>query len=252
MHQAQHVLDTLLRPMYPGVSVSAWSLPAGHLSSLTGALELDSSSYFYSGAVSIGDAAQAIDRQLFTWATVKLYYAAFYLLRSILAHRGVCLFYDGTKPYSLRCLAGQSPTKRDGPTHKVVLRLFESEVNQSVLLTQPIGAENPLNWLMARREAANYSTARFEEPAPPSHFRTIAQLGVRRALSAYVKDDSYLYTFDPDHAMFAFPVEILKQAWGHLKSHGRAGPTEDDLRYLAGLFLDRKGPLADMTALLRR
>lgn len=252
MHQAQSYVDNHIRPCVPGAKLSTIALSATQASRLRLSLNVDAVSYLYSGAVSIGDAVQAIERQLYSWATVKLYYAFFYLSRALLAAHGTALLYEGTKPFSWHCMAGITPTKRDGPTHKAVLSSFMATFPTSILLSQPIAATPALSWLMYRREEANYTSARFSEPTAPGHFNVAAREGIRKILTAYVCDSSYLYSFDPDHAMLALPVEALKLALKEFSARG--GSLQfgtDDRQYLASLFFDKSGPLSEVVALFK-
>ncbi|WP_186132867.1 hypothetical protein [Burkholderia gladioli] len=236
----------------PNGKLSTIALNAAQAVALRHALNRDATDYVYSGVVSIGDAVQAIERALFTWATVKLYYAVFYMTRALLASHGTAIFYDGTKPYSWDSVAGAMAVKKDGPTHKVVLTSFKTVLPTSPLLSQPIGAEPALDWLMKRREEVNYATPRFSEPSAPAHFDLIARTGVRKSVSAYLRDDSFLYAFDPQHAILAFPIEALKMV---LKPRPTGGVgitlTENDRKYLAGLYIDKAGPIADAVNLIR-
>ena len=86
MHRAQRYFDTIINP--------SGNSPAGVVlnPSTAGTLEIelaeDAKSYFYSAVVSVGDAIQGIQREMFSWSTVKLYYAVIYALRAIhAAHR---------------------------------------------------------------------------------------------------------------------------------------------------------------------
>ncbi|MEX5491903.1 hypothetical protein ABFV51_01750 [Pseudomonas asgharzadehiana] len=249
MHQAQKYIENTLRPLAPANKLTNVSLGAAQATSLQLALKKDAEGYLYSGVVSIGDAVQALERTMYTWATVKLYYALFYLLRNILAERGIVLFYDGTKPFSWSCKAGQMPVKRDGPTHKVVLKTFREVCPNSILISQPIGSSDALSWMMRLREEANYTNAKFTEPLPPSHFLKVSEQGIRRTISAYSKDDSFLYAFDPEHAILALPIEALKEALSFLSAKGEE-IAEDERRYLAGLYFDKAGPLSEMVSLI--
>ena len=244
-------MDGHLKPVALGGKLSTISLSATQAAALRRALNGDAADYVYSGVVSIGDAVQAIDRSLFTWATVKLYYAVFYMTRALLAARGTAIFYVGTKPYSWACIAGAMAVKREGPTHKVVLASFEAVLPNSPLLSQPIGLDGALDWLMKRREEANYSNPRFSEPGAPAHLDLIARTGVRKSVSAYLRDDKYLYAFDPQHAMLAFPIEALKMIF-RPKAIGGVGIalSGDDRKYLASLYADKSGPLAEVVSLI--
>lgn len=252
MHQAQSYVDNHIKSSVLHGKLATLALSAPQATGLKLALNKDAADYLYSGAVSIGDAAQAIDRSLYTWATVKLYYAVFYLARALLASHGTALVYDGTKPFSWDSAPGAMPTKRDGPTHKAVLSSFEAVLPRNPLLSQPIGSLGSLMWLMQRREEVNYTNARFCEPNVPKHFEMIAREGVRKSISAYAHDNSYLYTFDPQHAMLSLPIEALKQVLRQL-SAGGAGYSlnAEEYKYIASLYFDKSGPLSDVVALFR-
>lgn len=252
MHQAQSYVDGHLKTVVPSGKLSTVALNAAQAVALRQALSRDAADYAYSGMVSIGDAVQAIEKSLFTWATVKLYYAVFYMTRALLAAHGTAIFYDGTKPYSWESIAGAMAVKRDGPTHKVVLASFGAVLPTSPLLSQPIGVEGVLDWLMKRREEVNYTNPRFSEPNAPAHLDLIARTGVRKSVSAYLRDDSFLYAFDPQHAILAFPIEALKMVL-RPKATGGAGITlaGDDRKYLASLYVDKSGPLAEAVNLIR-
>lgn len=120
----------------------------------------------------------------------------------------------------------------------------------SLLLSQTIGADEPFGWLMAKREAANYKTARFSEPSPPTHFVNVERHGVRRLVGNYVADDTHLFTFDPDHAMLAFPIETMKLALDALRNAGAAGLVPSDAAFLSSQCFDRAGPIAEFRRLI--
>ena len=214
-------------------------------------LRVDATNYLYSACVSIGDAAQAIDRALFTWATVKLYYSSFYLLRSLLALAGRALLYEGIKPRTLTCRAGEVPAPISAKgTHQAVIAHFAKTFPRSPLLSQDIGTDPPFKWLMHRREEANYNIGRFVDPQCPAHFTAIVRLGVRRSTSEYVADSTYLYAFDPAHAILALPIEALKQTVAHPDLDIAANTGADTRTFFRGLFADRAGPLSGVLHLL--
>lgn len=254
MHHAQVFVDSQIASAGPTAGPLFFSSPlnSAQASALRRALGNDAADYLYNGALSIGDATRAIERSLFSWATVKLYYSTFYLARSILASNGRAVVYKGTKPYGLSCGAGDVASKRSGTTHKAVLGYFASSLPNSPLLSQDIAATDPLDWLMARREEVNYTNSRFVEPMPPRHFEVIAREGLRRSIAAYVKDETSLYAFDPDHAMLALPIQALKEA---LSQAGRAGcatfPDVDARAFAQGLFSDKAGPMPEMVQLFK-
>jgi hypothetical protein len=223
---------------------------AGHAERL---LRIDATNYLYSACVSIGDALQAVDRSLFTWATVKLYYSGFYLLRSLLALSGRVLLYDGTKPRTLTCKPGEAPVPLGNVrgTHKAVIAYFTKAFPNSPLLSQVIASEQPFDWLMLRREESNYAAGRFGDPQCPAHFSIIMRFGVRRSIAEYIADKTYLYAFDPDHAILSLPIEALKQVIDHPNLDIAANTDADTQRFFRALFADKAGPMADALALLK-
>lgn len=182
-------------------------------------LAQDSRGLYYSALISFLSAIDAAGQASFSWSIVKLYYSCFYAARSTLASNNVAIFYSGTKPYSCTALAGQSPRKEKGVTHKVVWSLFSREFSGNVLLNE-IDGDIAYAWMTRLREAANYKNARFPDPLVPKAFSSLDVVGVSVALSAYLADDSYVYTFDPDHAAVAFPLACIRQARMALERRG--------------------------------
>jgi hypothetical protein len=250
MHHAQSMVATL----GSGGGFLDRPLSANEATKADHLLLIDATNYLYSACVSIGDAVQSIDKGLFTWSTVKLYYSTFYLLRSLLALSGRALVYDVTKPRTLLCRPGETPVPVSGKargTHQTVIGYFATTFPNSPLLSQEIVNEAPFNWLMHLREEANYSTSRFHDPRCPTHFAAIERIGVRRATAEYIKDSTYLYAFDPAHAVLALPIEVLKSTLSHARFTTACFADGDTPRFFRSLFIDRAGPLTDVLSLLK-
>ena len=250
MHHAQ----SLVNSMGIGGGFLNHPLTAAEATTLEQVLRVDATNYLYSACVSIGDALQGIDRSLFTWATVKLYYSSFYLLRSLLALSGRALVYDGTKPRTLTCKPGEIPVALGGSvrgSHQAVISYFTKSFPNSLLLSQDIVSEAPFKWLMLQREEANYGAGRFGDPRCPANFSAIVRSGVRRSTAEYIADKTFLYAFDPDHAILALPVETLKQTIAHPNLDITANADADAQRLFRALFADKSGPMRDVLALLK-
>jgi hypothetical protein len=252
MHQAQSYITNNLLPGTPPIStIRSYALSQSESSSLLKNLKSDAVSYTYSATVSMGDAISGASKNLFTWTTVKLYYSTFYAFRALLALNGICIFYVGKKPYCIEVQPGRSANKRDGQTHKIILNEFRSRNIEPSLLTQQIDLEDPLEWLMAKREDANYKNAKFCEPSIPKHFRKIVDFGLRRAVREYLLDTSSLYLFDPDHAILAYPLKTLQALYKEIVSPGNFTPKKEEIVYLCQLFNDQQGPLPEINSVLR-
>ena len=151
------------------------------------------------------------------------------------------VFYKNRSPQKIKVSQGQLPINTKGTTHEVIIKLFIDTFQSNIILSQEIDNENPLRWVQARREEFNYKVAKFSEPETPECFRKIRALGIRQAFSAYVNDTQYQYCFDPDHAILALPIELIKHAKKTYNTHDFFD--QDEKEYLTGILCDRNGPL---------
>ncbi|MEQ1685287.1 MAG: hypothetical protein ABL916_16695 [Burkholderiaceae bacterium] len=251
MHQAQAVAAGVLATR-GAQAANTVALTSGEASKFANALVQDARDEIYSAAFSVCEAVQGLDRQMFTWSTVKLYYSVFYLARASLGLSRVGLIYVKQTPYTWVATPGGTPKKSSGTTHKAALAAFALHRASSPLLSQLIGVTDPFEWLVSLREAANYRLPKFSEPDAPDHFKFVARFGVRRLLSEYLADDAHHYTFDPDHAMLAFPVATLRETMAQLRTVTGAGLSQSDCSVIGGQCFDRQGPIAEMRKLLSR
>ena len=250
-HQAQAYISTLIPGTSSASAIQNHVLNLMQANCLLNYLKSDALSYIYSAIVSIGDATVSIRKDLFTWATVKLYYATFYAFRASLALDSICIFYIGKKPYALEVNPGKTPVKRDGQTHQIVLNEFRRRQPGHFLLSQQIALEDPLNWLVNKREEANYRNAKFCEPNVPKHFEKIINYGLRQSIKEYLLDSSDLYIFDPDHAILAYPLRSLQLVYEKMLTVPNFHLKDDEVNYLCQLFRDQKGPIPEMYDLLK-
>jgi hypothetical protein len=252
-HQAQTYIKSILIPGTPSVSaIQSHVLNMREANLLLRYLKSDAVSYIYSAIISIADATVSLRKGLFTWATVKLYYATFYAFRAFLALDSVCIFYIGTRPYAIEANPGEMPVKRNGQTHKVVLDEFRYRQTEPFLLSQQIALEDPLDWLVDKREEANYKIAKFWEPNVPKHFEKIMNYGLRKSIKEYLLDSSNLYVFDVDHAILAYPLRSLQLVYQKMLTMPDFHLTDDEISYLCQLFHDQNGPIPEIHDLLRR
>ncbi|WP_157755180.1 hypothetical protein [Variovorax boronicumulans] len=251
MHRAQAVADRIFGRV-PAQATTTVALNVRDAGAMTVALQQDSKDAIFSGALSIAEAVQGLDRGLYTWSTVKLYYSVFYLTRAILGLSGTALIYVRHSPYSWKSSSGHPPVKRSGTTHKAAFATFTSNHPNHVLISQTVGTDAPFDWLMSLREQANYKLPKFLEPLAPQHFKSVEKHGARQMLRAYLNDGAHLYDFDPDHAMLAFPVATLKEAVAVLCSTTGSTLPQADLTLLAQQCADRLGPVAEFGTLLRQ
>lgn len=220
---------------------------------LTKKLADDSQKLIYSSLLSIAVGLRSLEYGYTTWPTVNLYYSCFYSIRAVLALSGVCLYYEARKPRALECVTGKLPTQPSkavrGSTHKFAFEVFSRLFSNSPLLSQTIDSQPPLDWLMTRREDANYNLARFQEPSENPYFQYVKKASVRKLCLEYLQETSY--AFDPDHALLAYPLMVLT----HIRGLGVRGSSciqgsAEDREYEAYLA-DVFGPLQPLLDLKR-
>lgn len=202
----------------------------------------------YSALVSIGDAIRGIEAGFYSWATVKLYYAVFYGFRALLAFNKIAVFYANRTCFWVTISPGERPIKgRSSSSHKVVMEIFKKHLNDSMLLSQAIGYSEPTVWLQEQRERVNYTQAKFSEPEVPIIFKGIERTGsIRKSIAAYIYDD--IYTFDPDHAILAYPIAVFKEI--KRKQNIMELLTENDRTALKTILSDSLGPIVSFNLLI--
>jgi uncharacterized protein (UPF0332 family) len=211
-------------------------------------LRTDAKDYYQSALMSLIDGLRSLSSGFFSWSTVKFYYAVFYALRARLALAGECIFYDNQKPRHIGISLTSSATKLTGTTHKCVLDRFATAFPYDFFLSQDIGNQPPLQWLMGKREDVNYKRARFSEPNAPTHMTYAATTGLRQMLNAYLADDVYIH--DEDHAIVAFPFRLITDLRSRLLASGVTPLNQIELDFISYQMKDRSGPITAMASLL--
>lgn len=223
-------------------------------STVAASLLVDANNYYYSACLSILDGLRAVDSGFYTWSTVKLYYSVFYAIRAILAWRNTAIFWPDQAPFLVSSTAGSIPRWISGKgTHKPLLDCFRQLHSGDPLLSQPVGgATDGLEWLLRKREEANYLVPRFCEPDVPGHYESIVNLGVRRAICEYLEGAPNLLTFDEDHAIAAYPLAVLSAAGTLAAANGGATIGDDELNFFVKKCQERHGAMAPLLAFIRQ
>ncbi|MBY5501242.1 hypothetical protein HFO82_21845 [Rhizobium leguminosarum] len=160
-----------------------------------------------------------VSTKRFTWAKVKLYYSTFYAIRARLMLAEISIFYVGRTPHALEARAGASIRKKSGNSHTVAFDEYERLFAGDVTLSQEIAQTPPLRWIEEQRNEASYRSAPFKDPDVPTEF-TKPSSKIRAHLQAYLEDNTYIYTFDPEHALIAYPLTLLKKLNGEITQLG--------------------------------
>lgn len=155
MHHATRYMQSALGgPPFTKAAVPQKVLTATEASALVRASRNDAGDYFYSAALTIAEAANSLSSGFFSWATIKLYYGAFFSIRALMAYDGFSLFYVEGSPFFVTATPGERPVKQSGNTHAVVLANFNRLYKTHPLLSQTIVPSevnsdpmNPPDWL---------------------------------------------------------------------------------------------------------
>jgi hypothetical protein len=225
--------------------VLATPITAGDVGSIGVFLPLDANDSFYCACVSVMDGLRGIDAEFYTWSTVKFYYSVYYSIQSILAWNGIVVFRPEKAPFRVRATVGEYPIFLEGQgSHKPMLDCFRQLKPTHQILSQDIDLVDGPQWMMEKRESANYHASRFCEPTVPEHYEKIADLGVRKAIVAYLDSDAL--AFDKDHAIVSFPIMVLKCASDVAKANGGAEIDDDEMEFLRKKSRERNSALAPM------
>jgi hypothetical protein len=247
-HRAANYLKAKFAARAKRAVVEAYTCKPADSVTLRPALLEDANDYYYSSCLSVVDGLRGVDVGFFTWSTVKLYYSVFYALRAIMAWNRVMVFHpENAGPYSMTVAPGAHPEWMSGKgTHKALLGCFRRLYPTHPLLSQDIELVDGLQWLLDKREGANYVIPRFCEPGIPSHYEKIVDLGVRKATTAYLGPEGSLLAFDRDHSIVAFPLAVLQVAGAAATAIGGAGASDEEVDFLKLKCRERKATLAPL------
>lgn len=217
-------------------------------------LEKDACSYCFNAITSFAAALHSLNKDYTGWATVKLYYSAFYACRGLLALRGLLFIYvpkpgsSAARHYTVNAKEGASPKiPKISNTHKNVCEISDSTPAVDFLHSQNIDGMSPLRWLSAQRDLAQYNGRSFLDPSLPDTLRFYDNKKIDQILSGYSSDSMHLYTFDPDHALTALPLRLLLELASRKQIFGERDLAIESL----GLLRKRQSPNGRVVSALR-
>lgn len=205
----------------------------------------DAKKLLYYSLITYSDALMGFEKARYSWSIIKLYYCTFFSIRSILCNNGKILFHHTRKPLELDCQPGQVPGSPPrgvrSSTHKWVFHTFRNDFRSNPLLSQQIDGIDPFRWLTHLREEVNYKRAMCYEPVCPKIFGKMKQSNVRSHITQYAEDPAL--AFDPDHAIFAFPLYALTYAVNSKRSDSGFKFEKKKVGLIDSYLVDRKGKI---------
>ncbi len=191
-------------------------------------LKQDAMDFFHSATVSFSEGIDAIFAKRFSWATVKLYYSIFYLLRTSMACNGYALLRNCSM-YRLKIASGESPygtnNKKYNSTHGGTISHYKDIFSGSdILLTNLIDDVDVYQWMEDVRDIVNYREVGFEEPECLEVWNKFKEAldthTLSNLLNLIINDSQYIYCFQEEYAVVAIPIKRMQLTIADLGNNG--------------------------------
>jgi hypothetical protein len=184
------------------------------------ALNEDCQCFYFKGLISLTEGICSAKRHGYSWATVKLYYSVYYLLRCLFCIDQYAIIRNKSL-YLLKATTGSSAVKKSNKkynsTHEGTIHYFiDTHKDSDLLQSNSIEGLCPYLWLMDKREHINYRVSAFLDPECYDFWQAIHERTstdkFNRTISEYISDRSFTYCFQEDHAILAFPIALAVRA----------------------------------------
>ena len=193
----------------------AFTLTRTYAKELVACLEEDSNDLYFKGILTLSEALYAINKNLFSWAVVRLYYSIFYFLRCSLATKHYAIIRNKSL-YLLKAKEGEKPQKKTSKRyrndHLGVINIYRDLYEKiDKLQSNTINGQNPYLWLMERRNQVNYREREFHDPGCSEFMNLIAYSVANNKMDSlittHMEDEDYIFCFQDDHACLALPLK---------------------------------------------
>lgn len=190
-------------------------------------IKQDAIDFFYNGTLSFAEGIDSIFQKRFSWATVKLYYSIYYLIRASLAVKGFAVLRCKSM-YRLKIDVGEKPfnttNKRYNTTHEGTLNHYRDLFGASDrLLSNKIDDLDVYEWMMNAREIVNYRCSSFMEPDCLDIWNLFSEYvddGTLVSELENIKNDNYVKCFQEEYAVVAIPIKRMQQTILDISSAG--------------------------------
>jgi hypothetical protein len=191
-------------------------------------LNEDSLDYFYNGILSFSEGIDAIFLKRFSWATVKLYYCVYYMLRASLACKGYALL-QANGMYRLQLKESESPyktgNKKYNSTHSGTINHYiDIFGGDDKLLTNQIDSRNAYEWIEEVRNVINYRAVSFQEPnwldIWDKYAEALENSNLNELLLKIQDDQDFIYCFQEEYAIVGIPIKRVYLTIKDLVNYG--------------------------------
>ena len=197
---------------------------------LSQCLRDDAIDYFYNGLVSFCEGIDSAVNYRFSWATIKLYYSVYYMLRSSLAIKGRAILQNKSV-FLLKLAEGEIPQKKRSTSTIKYSNTHEATINHHIsissendyLLSNEIDGNNTYHWMKSLREIVNYRCVSFQEPSYLACWHKFAEankLGSLSSLFNKIEATPDIYCFQEDYAIVSIPFKRTLLTLDELRRKG--------------------------------
>ncbi|GAA4382269.1 hypothetical protein [Hymenobacter koreensis] len=191
------------------------SLSSVHQHVLKEKLHDDALAFYYKGSLSLKEGLVGVRNRLYSWATVKLYYSIFYLLRCSLALKGV--FFLRHMRELMYCNLNTSNSLTQLPAmyktdHRVTMYVVSNILTAyDFIQSNTINGMNAYEWMMQKREEINYKFKTFSEPDAPYFWEDIDDYiknnSFSELLDLLLSDNEGVFLFQEEYSCLAVPLK---------------------------------------------
>lgn len=208
-------------------------------------VQQDAIDFFYNGILSFAEGIDSIFQKRFSWATVKLYYSIYYLIRSSLAVKGFAILRCKSM-YRLKIAAGEKPfntaNRKYNTTHEGTLSHYRAIFCASDrLLSNRIDDLDAYEWMMNAREIVNYRCGSFMEPDCLDIWEFFSECvddGTLVSELENLENDNYIKCFQEEYAVVAIPIKRMQQTISDVMAAGLLTMLTHDREEFARTVMD--------------
>ena len=187
-----------------GVSYADFSLPNPSIALIQSKIADAVVDTAYASLISYAEALSGLRQSAGSWGVVKLYYSAFYSMKSLLLADGV-LPFNGGKEMMLDVASGRFLNGGSSSHHWNWRSIRLTDVRNHWFSSQD--SEDAYSRLRTFRESVNY-TQKFTDPYLPDCLVSDF-LDVTRRFRAYRDDTEFLYSYLSEHLAVAYPTKLI-------------------------------------------
>ncbi len=187
-----------------GIPYGSFSIPPAAIRSITGQLPTAIIDTAYAAIISYAEAISGLRMGSSSWSVIRLYYSAFYSLKTMMLTRSVISFNAGGE--MLFDASTGKFLKGGKSSHHWNWNSFrQTALKHDWFISQD--SQDAYNELRNHRENVNY-THSFTDPNLHKCL-TSNHLDITRRFRSYRDDVHFLYTYLTDHLAIAYPTKLI-------------------------------------------